>query len=467
MNSKTLKGEWWAPSNPEKRVAGIVQYIPSGSHAELFGILGDDDESDKNLFQSSVEDLHHGIIHGETTDAEFVTIVDAVADERNNPDILSDQGISSTKYQFSRIYIGDNFECEPKFSQYTLSFDGLVEWFEPSRIEMKNPSNVDNTEDIIGKYLLKKSRTLEINLESAKLEFVFSHGSSTSLQQTKLTEGVSISIKLDEPMKYPCFNSEYLRPIQRYIALATGAPIQPNSITGIKSSNPPGIDILTKIPDFAPENRSVSPVSVSFKPDDVDLEESLQSWFKNESTAEYMFNSYFGTIYNTQQYLEHEFLSLAVALESYFDHIYPDYKEMDSTEYKSIRDDLIDQIPDDAGAKKRIKDLLQNIGNLPSFKDQLKLVVEDFEQVIEIFINLKDTLTQVRDIRHDLAHGLGRDYTNEELAVARYRLQLILECILLDIAGIDNESKVKILIQKYEDADFVDLDRGENHNNNI
>jgi hypothetical protein len=93
-------------------------------------------------------------------------------------------------------------------------------------------------------------------------------------------------------------------------------------------------------------------------------------------------------------------------------------------------------------------------------------VVEDFDQVIETFIDWESTLTQVRDIRHDLAHGLGRDYTNEELAVARYRLQLIIECILLDIAGIDNESKVEILIQKYEDADFVDLERKKNHNNN-
>lgn len=259
MDSKTLKGEWWAPSNPEKRVAGIVQYVPSGSHAELFGILGDN-ESDKNLFQNSVEDLHQGIIHGETTDAEFVTIVDAIADKRNNPDMLSDQGISSCKYQFSRVYIGGNFECEPKFSQYAVSFDGLVEWFKPSRIEVENQGNENEPNDIISKYLVKEPRTLDIDLESAKVEFVFSHGTSTSLQQTKLTEDVSISIKLDEPIKYLEFKSEYLRPIQRYIALATGAPIQPTSITGIKSPMPPSINILTKIPDFAPEDRSVSPV---------------------------------------------------------------------------------------------------------------------------------------------------------------------------------------------------------------
>jgi len=68
------------------------------------------------------------------------------------------------------------------------------------------------------------------------------------------------------------------------------------------------------------------------------------------------------------------------------------------------------------------------------------------------------TLSQVTDIRHDLAHGLGRDYTSEQMAVTRYRLQLIIECILLNIAGIENESKARILIQKYQGADFVDLD---------
>jgi hypothetical protein len=171
-----------------------------------------------------------------------------------------------------------------------------------------------------------------------------------------------------------------------------------------------------------------------------------------------MFNFYFGTIYNGQLYLEHEFLSLAVALESYFDHKYPDYKLMDSGEYRDLRGDIVDGIPDDAEVKDRIENLLTSIGNLPSFRNKLELVVDEFEQVIELFMDWNSTLSQVTDIRHDLAHGLGRDYTSEQMAVTRYRLQLIIECILLNIAGIENESKARILIQKYQGADFVDLD---------
>jgi hypothetical protein len=39
MDPATFKDEWWTPDNPEKRVAGIIEYTPSGGNAELFGVL--------------------------------------------------------------------------------------------------------------------------------------------------------------------------------------------------------------------------------------------------------------------------------------------------------------------------------------------------------------------------------------------------------------------------------------------
>lgn len=458
MDSKTFKGEWWTPDDPEERVAGIIEYMPSGGSAELFGVLGTTRDPDGDIREQALDDLHRGILHGETTDAELVTIAGAVADGENHPGILSGDGISTTQYLFSRIYIGEHYDTEPEFSQFTVSVDGLVEWFSPSRVEMQVPDGEEDSEQIDTVFLVKRTKEVNIDLESAQLTFVLSPGFSTNLQETTLTEGVSMNIRLDNEITYPEFKREYLQPLQRYIALATGAPVQPTSITGINSSESQRITILTNIPEFAPNDRSVSPVGISFKPDDVDLEQSIQHWFENESAAEHMFNFYFGTIYNTQLYLEHEFLSLAVALESYFGHKFPDYKLMDSAEYSDLRENIVKEIPDDANAKGRIDNLLRSIGNLPSFRDKLELVVDEFERVVELFMDWDSTLSQVTNIRHDLAHGLGRDYTSQQMMTARYRLQLIIECILLDISGIDNESKAKILIQKYNGADFVDFD---------
>ncbi|WP_336330881.1 HEPN domain-containing protein [Haloarcula sp. CGMCC 1.2071] len=457
MDSKTFKGEWWAPDDPEERVAGIIEYMPSGGNAELFGVLGTDLELGRDIPERPIDDLHQGILHGETTDAELITIADAVVAEENNPDVLSDAGISTTRYQFSRIYIGEHFDTEPAFSQFSVSFDGLAEWFGASRVEMEVPDEED-LDEVNLKFYVKEHKEINIDLQSAQLTFFISPGVSSSSQETTLTESVSMNICLDAELTFKEFRNEYLQPLQRYIALATGAPVQPTSITGIDSSNVQGVSILTNIPEFAPGDRSVSPVGILFKPDEVDLEQSIQHWFANESSAEYMFNSYFGIIYNSQLYLEHEFLSLAVALESYFGHKFPDYELMDSGEYRDLREGIVDGIPDDADAKDRIENLLISIGNLPSFSNKLELVIDEFHQVIELFIDWDSTLSQVTDIRHDLAHGLGRDYTSKQVAIARYRLQLIIECILLDIAGIENEHKAKILIQKYQDADFVDFD---------
>jgi hypothetical protein len=137
MDPATFKDEWWMPDNPEKRVAGIIEYTPSGGNAELFGVLRTNREPGRDIRERTLDDLHQGILQGETTDAEFITIADAVPTGETHPDMLSGDGISTTRYQFSRIYPGEHFDTEPSFSQFTVSLDGLVEWFGASRVEME------------------------------------------------------------------------------------------------------------------------------------------------------------------------------------------------------------------------------------------------------------------------------------------------------------------------------------------
>lgn len=454
MDSRVFKGEWWSPDAPEHRVPGIVEYASDKGEAEFFGALCENGGEEEHLVKKSLDDYFDGFLLGETINSKYITIPDSVITRTSPPDVLSNKGLPASWYEFTHVYVGGHFTEEPEFEQITFSFDGLAEWLSNSRVELENTDD----EKVQSKYTVHYPKEIKIGLESAEITFVISAEMSMERTAIEISDGASINVRLENSLTFPEIREQYIQPLQRYLALATSTPIQPTTINGI-SSEGNSIKILSNIPSHAPDDRSVSPTSISFQPDDVDIESSLQHWFDYEKQAEYLFNFYFGTIYNTQLYLEHQFISLAVGLESYFSHRYPDYKVMDEEEYKQLRRDIVEGIPDDADGKERIDNLLTSIGNLPSFQAKLEMIAENHEPVLELLMDVSETLSSATNIRHDLAHGLGRDYTQNELANTRYRLQIIIECILLGIAGIEDEDKARIFLNKYQGSQFVDVNR--------
>lgn len=452
MESKTYKGEWWSPDASDKRVPGIVEYTRDAGEAEFLGLLGGPSER-VDFMEVSHDDYYDGFLLGETTDAEYVTIADAVLTEPSIPDMMSEKGIPSSQYRFTRIYEGGHFDEEPEFNQLSFTFEGLVEWFGQSRIDYEI---LNENEDVRTRYNVKDTKEITVQLDSAELTFVFGIGGVQSTTKTVLEDSVSANIQLEDPTTFPALRRQYIQPLQRYFALATSEPVQMQDVTGIQ---PEGnrVKIRSTIPDHTPQAGDVNQASVFFNPDDVELEASIQHWFEHEKEAKYLFNFYFGTIYNPRLYLEHQFLSLAVAIESYFGHKYPNYSVMDKSEYKELRKGIIAEIPDSAAVKDRIENLLISIGNLPSFSDKLRMVVDDYKQVLGLMMEVDETISSATTIRHDLAHGLGSDYTTSELVETRYRLQIFIECVLLDIAGMDDEAKAKTLLSKYQGADFIEF----------
>lgn len=454
MDAQTFKGKWWSPDSPDEKVPGIVEYHPEEGKIDLFGTLVESEEDeDVRFLEIDLDDHVDGFLLGETVDAELVTITDATPVNVNQPSAIHDVGLPNSEYKFTRVYTGGHFDEEPKFSQISFSFDGLAEWFGESRVRPEFPDE----DDMQSRYGVKEPKTIEVELPDADVTFFVGTAFSSSLTTTELEDSVSVNISPDNPLTFPELSEQYINPLQRYVALATATPVQPTDISGTVDEDV-RIEVLSNIPSHAPEDRSVSPVSMLFRPEDVDLENSLQHWFQNEEEAEYLFNFYFGTLYNSHLFLEHQFLSLAVALESYFSHRHPDFKIMEKDAYRDLRESIVDDIPDDLEVKERIRNLLRSIGNLPSFRNKLEMVVEDERPVLSILIDVDETLSTATTIRHDLAHGLGEDYTTRELVDTRYRLQIIIECILLDIAGVEDEHKAQVLYSNYNGADFLDVD---------
>lgn len=455
MEPQTFKGKWWSPEAPEEKVPGIVEYHPEQGEADLFGTLVESDEEEETHFlEMNLKNHVDGFLLGETIDSELVTITNAVPVNVTHPSVGDGAGLPNSEYRFTRVYTGGHFHDEPKFSQISFSFDGLAEWFGESRIEYE----FADEDELRSRYEVKKPKTIEIELDEADIIFFLGTVASSSVTTIELEDSVGVTVDLDGTLTFPELSNQYINPLQRYLALATTTPVQPTDISGTVEEEDTQVEVLSNIPSHTPEDRSVSQVSMLFRPNDVDLENSLQHWFQNEEGAEYLFNFYFGTLYNSHLFLEHQFLSLAVALESYFSHQYPDFKIMEEDAYRDLRRSLVSDIPDGSEVKKRIHNLLRSIGNLPSFKTKLEMVIKGERPVLPVLIDVDETLSTATTIRHDLAHGLGEDYTTGELVETRHRLQLIIECILLDIAGVEDENRVEVLYSNYRGADFLDVD---------
>ncbi|EMA56815.1 ApeA N-terminal domain 1-containing protein [Halococcus thailandensis] len=456
MDAQTFKGKWWSPNSPDEKVPGIVEYHPEEGEVDLFGTLVESEEDDEeaHFMEMDLEDHVEGFLLGETIESKLVTITDAVPVNISRPSIGNEAGHPNSVYKFTRVYTGGHFEEEPEFNQVSFGFNGLAEWFGESRIEHE----VSDEDGIRSRYGVKEPKTVEIKLRDAELTFFVGTTVSSSVTATELEDSVRVNIIPDEPLPFPELSNRYINPLQRYLALATATPVQPTDVSGMVGEDT-WIKVFSNIPSHAPADRSVSRASMLFRPDDVNLENSLQHWFQDEGQAEYLFNFYFGTIYNSHLFLEHQFLSLAVAIESYFSHRYPDFKIMEKDAYRDLRKSLVSEIPNGLEVKERIQNLLQSIGNLPSFKDKLEMVVEEERSVLTLLVDVDETLSTATTIRHDLAHGLGEDYSTEELVKTRYKLQIIIECILLDIAGVEDKHKAQVLYSNYQGADFLSVDK--------
>jgi len=259
MDSRTFKGEWWSPESPEDKVPGIVEYHPERGEAELFGTLIEADHNeDIPLMEMDFEEYIDGALLGETTDSELVTIADAVLTHVSGSSI-GGPGLPDSEYQFTRLYVGGQFDEEPEFSQVSFGFDGLAEWFDESRIRWEIPDD----DDLRSRYKVKEPKEFEIELPDADVSFLVGTRSSSSSTRKELEDSVSVNIKPDDSLTFPTLKARYIKPLQRYLALATATPVQPADISGTVGDET-RVDILSNIPSYAPEDRSVNQVSMSF-----------------------------------------------------------------------------------------------------------------------------------------------------------------------------------------------------------
>lgn len=132
MEAKEYRGLWWLPSNKERKVAGVLTYIPSEEFKlELIGTF--DAEYDGTFLAGLKSNLVEPVIHGQSSDGSDITLFECVSS-------FSHTGcaeFSTSIYKARAIAVGLHLESidEKRFFRSSVRIPELSYWFYPAIIK--------------------------------------------------------------------------------------------------------------------------------------------------------------------------------------------------------------------------------------------------------------------------------------------------------------------------------------------
>ena len=126
-----FKGYWWLPDNPEKKVAGIVTYIPNEKIClELIGGFEDSSGEYVNLLEDDNSSVP--VIYGKDSDAEVITLVGC----RSSFSLNFNAGFPMMSYSARMLVYGKHISSIDEICDYTayVCFPELSYWAQPGVI---------------------------------------------------------------------------------------------------------------------------------------------------------------------------------------------------------------------------------------------------------------------------------------------------------------------------------------------
>lgn len=449
MDDFEYHGKWWLPTAPAKSVGGVLSFDRQlGGHLKLFEPIIDPVDEEGRYTPQTID-----TIHGKVREGKDLTL-------RNCRVQVEGETIGKAIRQICTpelILSGAQFENDIYFDYISLNLPHLEEW---TQVRTIIPQVTLNNGDSIGRY-----ESLDpICCRLSDVEIVLDTTTSWKNNGTKGSEYIQNSTIEIHPRDNYCL--EDLRPfisrINEYFSFATDDVIHPKSILGIiereEEVPPHKTDIYYRQPQYSAPRTDKRSFSFNFTLDDIDFQESLQSWFDSLGPFETFHDLYFSVLFEEKPHVRYSFLTLIIALESYFNNTVDDVKLMDKDEYSTVWKEAVNEIPDDIPAKDRIQNLLRSgIGNEPSLREKLEYLAREHEEVVSDLIDIETTMKEARDTRHALAHGLSKSDRGSyarleprELSTLTRKLQLLVEIRLFYAAAVDETVTQEQLMDKYD-----------------
>jgi len=453
------EGKWWLPEKPEEQISGTLKFTVHGG-----GILKLTD-SFKNVNKNINPEIILGTVHynRKIYHGENVTLHKC-----------SKAGFDLTSFYVEFILTGAHFLKidDLKFTNLSIIYFNLDEWVNISGFDSQN---IDGYKEIIIKYKRPEEISIWINNfegDSFSLSIDFLIGLKNlkhdfiAQKEASIEQQACIRIMPGEGKTL----DEYLQimfQIQNFLSMGITEPIYPLEVYGVIDSNirvkdaknSVGVEICYKIPYYNPKKyKPVLPFFMLFTFRDIsdNLSLYLNNWFSKANLLAPVYSLYFGSLYNPSIYVEHKFLSLIQAIESYHDRIYVGEYIEKETYKKEIYDPLIKEIPTWVKGDFR-KDLSKKLefGYEFSLRQRLKEILENYNEIISSFIkNENKFIRSVVDTRNYLTHYdeslKKRAASGTDLLLLTLNLRILIEICLLYEIGFDLKLINKFIFRIYE-----------------
>ncbi len=447
------KGTWWLPDKPGKQIPGTLRFTPS--EGAILDLIGDFRDIKKDTIEIG-KMLQPEIILGASSDGRAITLYKC----------QEELGIASGgvlclllthSFYADVVFVGAHFQKpeDIKFRSLSTHYSYLDEWVNISGFDIQH-----NKQEVVVKYKILEPIRVTIN-DNYKLLIDFEAtytALSIAQKEVSIKQKTYIKVEASEEKAF-----EECRRIMHYIgnflSLGVMEPVYPLAIIGTTEVNKervedktyyPPVEIYYMLLDVPKVPKKLLPFDMLFTFKDVSdrFEYFLKNWFGKVELLEPVYSLYFGTLYNPGMYLEHRFLSLIRAMESFHQRVYGG-EYLSDENYKEVYNALVNAIPDNAIpdlVKKDFKESLENklkYGNEFSLRRRLREILDKCLEIVNIIENKNAFINKVVDTRNYQIHHdkelKKRAASGEDLYHLTQKLKILLEICLLTESGFSSE----------------------------
>ncbi len=453
MEKFEYNGIWWLPENPDRQISGILKFHPrDGAFLDLIG-------SFKDITQLTTS-FEPTIILG-FADGKKITLYKCYESRSH----LNLPGFLSTSFYVSGIFVGHHFKREQdlSFDSLSINYSHLAEWTQITGFRLK--MDTDSSKHLV-KHEVIYSFPEKIETEIDKLNVSFDYNfkdEGDRIEEYKLKQTTFIKIEPDVPYHFEKYLDIFYH-IQNFLSLGVGEAVYPLIIKGknkeCKITLQAGkvvyndISVFYSIRNLPESSKRLHPLEMLFSFPDIasDFGPCLKNWFSKSDILKPVYDLYFATLYGSKMYLQHEFLTLAQALETYHRRI-SEGKYVSDGDYATMYEVMANAIPAElesdfrASLKERLKYLnefslrkrLREI--LGKFPDIFSFIIQQNEKFIEDAINTRNFLTHYdKNLQSKAKDG-------NELYRLVEEMKFVLEVCLLAELGISRDN-IKALVDR-------------------
>jgi hypothetical protein len=424
-------GEWWLPSNPEKRTKGKLSF--NQTEGAILALESGFSEPPKVILGISSQV------------GQKITLQDCIPLSWEFPGV-------PYKVFASRVFLGSHFNqiSDTKFKSLHCQFSNFFEWLWKYGIEVQGNEAKEFT------LAYKRPESISIPI-TPKLKISIDFTNSVEHRHTngevEIKQYANVSFYPSQKKNM----DEYLKLMQHFrnlLCLATQVSIFPQDITGridgetLASSI---VQILYKLDSPPNIEANVFDSLFTFKDIESKFESSIQNWFRKYNVLEPVCQLYFGSLYGRFVYLNLKFLCLVQALEAYHCRITTN-QEMALEEYNQRIYTILGAVP------REYRKWLRNeliYSNEPSLRKRLKDIYKTFSLTLDsLNTNKKSFINKVVNTRNYLTHydvDLERKSAkNTELFVITEKLRIIVEMCLMKEIGFSLKEINHLICKHYQ-----------------